>query len=114
MFDQSRGKLRAIIAGSVLALTLGSASAPARADHGADIIGPAIAFIALGTILQHGYQQKHYKYYKRYRHHGHHRYHGHYRHHGHHGYHKKRHRRHSHSHGDYYAYKRKHRKHRYD
>ncbi len=114
MFDQSRGKLRAIIAASILTLSLGTISAPARADHGADIIGPAIAFLALGTILQHGDQHRHYKYYKRYRHHGHHRHHGHKRHYGHHGYHKKHHRRHSHSHGDYYAYKRKHRKHRYD
>lgn len=110
MFDQFRGKYRAIVAGSVLAMTLGSVSAPARADHGADIIGPAIAIIALGTILQHGYQHRHYRYYKRYKHHG---YRKHYGHHRHHGYHK-HHRRHSHSHGDYYAYKRKHRKHRYD
>ncbi len=105
MLDQSTGKLRAVVAASVLALSLGSVSAPARADHGADIVGPMIAFLALGTILQHGHQHKHYKYYKRYKHHGyrgHHRQHGHYRHH----------RRHSYSHGDYYAYKRKHRKHR--
>ncbi len=109
MFDQSTGRIRATVAASVLALSLGSISAPARADHGADIVGPMIAFLALGSILQHGHQHKHYKYYKRYRHHGHHGYHG-----KHYGYHKKHHRRHSHSHGDYYAYKRKHRKHRYD
>ncbi len=120
MFDQTRGKLRAIVAGSVLALTLGSVNAPARADHGADIIGPAIAFLALGTILQQGHQHRHYKYYKRYKHYGHPGYkrhyghHGYKRHYGHYGYPKKHHRRHSHSHGDYYAYKRKHRKHRYD
>lgn len=112
MFDQSRGNFRAIIAASVLTLSLGTFSAPARADHGADIIGPAIAFLALGTILQHGHQHRHYKYYKRYKHHG---YRGHYRkHYGKHYGHTKRHRRHSHSRGDYYAYKRKHRKHRYD
>lgn len=109
MFDQSRSKLRAIIAASILTLSLGTASAPARADHGADIIGPAIAFLALGTILQHGNQYKHYKYYKRYRHHGNHRRQGRQ---GYDGYSKRNYRRDSHSYGDYYAYKRKARKYR--
>ena len=58
-------------------------SAPARASHDHDIIGPVAAFIALGALLHHGHHRRH-------EHRG---YHGHYQ------QHHRHHRRHSYSHG---------------
>ena len=95
MVNLTRNKLGLIAAGSALVLALGSA--PAKAHHGHSIVGPAVAFIALGALL----------------HHGHHQHHGHYSRHyyRHHRPHYKRHRRHSYSHGGYYHPRRKHYKH---
>jgi hypothetical protein len=77
-------------AASVVVFTL--ASAPASAHHGHDIVGPAVAFIALSALFHHGHYQSHH------RHH-----YGHYRPH-----HYKHRRRHSHSHGGYHKPRRKH------
>jgi len=77
-------------AASVIVFAL--ASAPASANHGHNIVGPAVAFIALGALLHHGHFQSHH------RHH-----YGHYRPHRY-----KHHRRHSHSHGGYHKKRRKH------
>ena len=83
-------------AASVVVLTL--ASAPASAHHGHNIIGPAVAFIALGALLHHGHQRHHGHYGRHYgRHYDHYRPHRY-----------KHHRRHSHSHGGYHSKRRKH------
>jgi len=92
MVNLKVNKLRMMAATSVVVFAL--ASAPASADHGHSIVGPAVAFIALSTLFHHG-------------HHGHHGYRGHgYGHHRPHRY--KHHRRHSHSHGGYHKQRRKH------
>ena len=99
MVNLKVNKLGMMAAASVVVFTL--ASTPASANHGHNIIGPAVAFIALGALLHHG-------------HHGHYRHHGrHYgRHYGHYRPHRyKHHRRHSYSHGGYHNKRRKHYKH---
>jgi len=83
MKPQTR-KLRIIGAASLLSLAL--VAAPARADHGANLVAPIVTAIALGAILHHGHHRHHRHYY-----YGHGHGHGHYRPH-------KRHR-HSHSYG---------------
>ncbi len=96
MVNLKVNKLRMMAAASVVVLTL--ASAPASAHHGHNIVGPAVAFIALSALFHHG-------------HHGHYgrHYGGHYGHYRPHRY--KHHRRHSHSHGGYHNKRRKHYKH---
>lgn len=87
-------KLGMMAAATVVVFTL--ASAPANAHRSHDIVGPAVAFIALSTLFHHSHHGHHYgRHYGR--HYGHHRPH-HYRHH----------RRHSHSHGGYHKPRRKH------
>jgi hypothetical protein len=94
MVNLKVNKLRMMAAASVVVFAL--ASAPANAHHGHDILGPAVAFIALGALFHHG-------------HHGHYGHYGHRRHYGHYRPHQyKRHRRHSHSHGGYHKPRRKH------
>jgi hypothetical protein len=97
MVNLKVNKLRMMTAASVVVFTL--ASAPASAHHGHNIVGPAVAFIALGALLHHGHHGRHYG--------GH--YGGHYGHYRPHRY--KHHRRHSHSHGGYHKKRRKHYKH---
>ncbi len=92
MVNLKVNKLRMIAAASVVVFAL--ASAPASANHGHDIVGPAVAFIALSALFHHGHQS----------HHGHQG-----RHYGHHQpHHYKHHRRHSYSHGGYHNKRRKH------
>ena len=89
MVNLKANKLRMMAASSMVVFAL--ASAPASAHHGHNIVGPAVAFIALSALFHHG-------------HHGHHgRLYGHHRPH-----HYKHHRRHSHSHGGYHKKRRKH------
>lgn len=89
MVNLKVNKLRMMAAASVVVFAL--VSAPASANHGHDIVGPAVAFIALSALFHHG-------------HHGHHgRHYGHQRPH-----HYKHHRRHSYSHGGYHNKRRKH------
>jgi len=92
MVNLKVNKLRMMAAASVVVFAL--ASAPASANHGHDILGPAVAFIALGALFHHGHHGHHGRHYGR--HYGHHRPH-----------HYKHHRRHSQSHGGYHKPRRK-------
>ena len=57
MVNLKVNKLRMIAAASVVVFAL--ASAPASANHGHDIVGPAVAFIALSALFHHGHQGHH-------------------------------------------------------
>ena len=76
MLKQGLNKFRVVAGGSLLVLAL--ASAPASAHHDYSIVGPAVAFIALGALFHHGHhshngygghnyghQRRHYKPYRR-------------------------------------------------
>jgi len=61
-------KFQVMTVGSLVALAL--VTSPARASHDHSIIAPAIAFIALGSILYHNQHRHHYRHeHKRHHHH---------------------------------------------
>ncbi len=91
MINQGVNKIGIMAAGGLVVLAL--ASAPASANHGHGIVGPAVAFLAFSALFHHGHRH----------HYGHS--------HGHNRPHYKQNRRHSRSHGGYYKPRSKHYKH---
>lgn len=69
MLKQGVNKLGLTVAGTLLLLSLAMVSTPSRAHHGHSIVGPAVAFIALGALLHHGHHSHQYHYRHHYRHH---------------------------------------------
>ncbi len=65
-------KLQTMAAASLLALTL--ASAPARANHGHDVVVPLVTGFALGALAYSGHSRYRQHHYYRYQRHGYRRY----------------------------------------
>ncbi len=61
-------KVRVMVVGSLFALAM--ISAPANADHDHSIVAPAVAFIALSSILYHSHHRHHYHHHYKRRHYG--------------------------------------------